>query len=83
MAYIHAEKEGYERFKEKVPSGAPWTSPDKPNGYLRSSVSRSLTRKFGDDGLPQDLVDAGSFQDTIPGSGNVSNDDLSPTELAR
>ncbi len=83
MTYMHAEKEGYEGFKEKLPPGTIWASFHKSSGYLRSSVLRSLGRKVGNDDLPQDLVDAGSFQDTIPGSENAWNDILSPIDLAQ
>ena len=41
-----------------------WATPDKPGGYLRSSVLRVLASKIGDRApLPEDFVIAGGFDD--------------------
>ena len=41
-----------------------WATPDKPGGYLRSSVLRLLASKIDDRApLPEDFVLAGGFDD--------------------
>ena len=41
-----------------------WATPDKPGGYLRSSVLRVLASKIGDKApLPEDFIAAGGFDD--------------------
>ncbi|KAL9099167.1 MAG: hypothetical protein Q9163_005293 [Psora crenata] len=64
LAWLHAERQGFKDFKDKVPPGTIWASPDKPSGYLRKSILRSLAREVGDrDELPTDLIQAGEFED--------------------
>ena len=62
LAWLHAESNGWVGFKEKVPSGQVWASPNKPDGYLRKSILLELGKKTGDK-LPRDLMDAGMFED--------------------
>ena len=64
LAWLNAERQGYENFKIKVPPGTIWACPDKPPGYLRKSILRNLARKVGDrDELPADFIEAGEFED--------------------
>ena len=67
LAWLHAEDKGWEGFKEKVPPGHIWASPNKPDGYLRSSILRELGRRTGDT-LPEDLITAGAFDDAATSS---------------
>ena len=62
LAWLHAEADGWEGFKAKVPPGTVWASPNKPDGYLRTSILRELGRRIGDT-LPEDLITAGAFDD--------------------
>ena len=63
LAWLHAEDKSWPGFKEKVPPGEVWKSPNKPKGYLRNSILLKLGRKTGDR-LPKDLVSAGIFEDS-------------------
>ena len=64
MALLHAKEQGWEGYREKVPPGI-WASPDKPKGYLRKSVLRTLARRVHDeDILPSEILDAECFDDT-------------------
>jgi hypothetical protein len=82
MAIMHAEYEGWKGYREKVPPGRIWASPNKPEGYLRKSVLRSLARKVHDeDILPEELIEAGSFVDTDPPTGTEAADKLAELEL--
>jgi hypothetical protein len=83
MAYIHAQKEGFPDFKSKLPSGKIWASPDKGDGYLRRSVLQSLGRRVGDELLPTDLVEAGTFTDTEPPTGCAMKDQIASIELCQ
>ena len=63
MALINAKIKLYENLESKTPPGRIWASPGKANGYIRGSVLRSLARKVGDEDLPEELVEAGSFSE--------------------
>lgn len=67
LAWLHAEDKGWEGFKDKVPSGQVWASPNKPEGYLRKSILLELGKRTGDR-LPQDLIRAGGFEDAATSS---------------
>ena len=67
LAWLHAEAKEWAGFKEKVPPGQVWASPNKPDGYLRTSILRGLGRRTGDT-LPEDLVTAGTFDDEATSS---------------
>ena len=71
LAWLHAEDNEWAGFKEKLPPGQVWASPNKPDGYLRKSILLELGRRAGDR-LPQDLMSAGTFED--PGTSNVIYD---------
>ena len=62
LAWLHAEDKGWARFKENVPPGQVWASPNKPEGCLMSPIPRELGKRTGDM-LPQDLIIAGVFDD--------------------
>ena len=62
LAWLHAEDNKWAGFKEKVPPGEVWASPNKPDGYLRKSILLDLGKMTGDR-LPQDLISAGAFED--------------------
>ena len=62
LAWLHAEASSWTDFKEKVPPGEIWASPNKPDGYLRKSILVALGKKTGDK-LPKDLIQAGIFED--------------------
>ncbi|KAL8670168.1 MAG: hypothetical protein Q9168_005282 [Polycauliona sp. 1 TL-2023] len=64
LAWLAARREGYPDWQAKMPSGTAWTSPDKPSGYLRSSILRVLASKVGDaTTLPEDMIIEGGFDD--------------------
>ena len=73
LAWLHAEAKGWAGFKEKVPPGQVWASPNKPDGYLRTSILRELGRRTGDT-LPEDLINAGVFDD--PATSSVVYDEV-------
>lgn len=76
MAWIHASRKGYKDFKVKLPPGRIWASPDKSDGYLRKSVLRLLARKVGDEDLPEEMLEGGTFEDTLPATGNAVRDEV-------
>lgn len=82
MTYIHAARQGFANFREKLPSGSIWASPSKKKGYLRASVLRALNRKAGDDLLPEDLLEAGTFVDTEPATGVPVRDKIASLVLS-
>lgn len=43
--FLHAEKEDWD-FKSKVSSVTTWVSPSRPDGYLRSSILRTLAKRI-------------------------------------
>ena len=61
LAWLHAEDNKWVGFKEKVPPGEVWASPNKPDGYLRKSILLDLGKMTGDR-LPKDLISAGTFE---------------------
>ncbi|KAI4245674.1 MAG: hypothetical protein L6R42_010134 [Xanthoria sp. 1 TBL-2021] len=64
LTWLAARRKGYPDWQEKLPSGTMWATPDKPGGYLRSSILRVLASKVGDKTpLPEDMMIAGSFDD--------------------
>ena len=82
MAWIHADTRQSPGFKSKVPRGRIWSSPNKPDGYLRRSVLHSLARKVEDVDLPEELVKVGSVEDTNPPTGNEVMDELVPINIS-
>lgn len=57
-----------------------WATPDKPGGYLRSSILRVLASKIGDKTpLPEDMVIAGGFDD--PDSASTAKDQAAAIAL--
>ena len=78
LAWLHAEDKEWAGFKEKVPPGQVWASPNKPDGYLRSSIMRELWKRTGDT-LPEDLLTAGTFDD--PDTSNVVYDKIAGTRV--
>ena len=81
MAIWHAQKRNW-KIETKVPRGNIWASPNKPDGYLRSSVLRSLARKIGEKELEEELFKAGTFQDTEPGTTSDLSDQLATHGVA-
>lgn len=74
MALMTAEDEKWNGYREMVPPGQVWATPNKPSGYLRGSVLRSLARRVNnEDILPEALVEAGTFEDTEPPTGTETN----------
>ncbi len=67
MAIMQAQSES-NPVLDTVPKGTIWASPGKEDGYLRRSTLRSLARKVGDRDLPDELLEAGTFEDTQPES---------------
>lgn len=65
MTYINAKKEHYLDFETKLPPGRIWATPDKSSSYLRRSLLRALARRIGDVDLPQDMIEAATFDDTL------------------
>ena len=63
LAWLHAENKKWVGFKEKVPPGEVWASPNKPDGYLRKSILLELGKMTGDK-LPRDLMEAGAFENS-------------------
>ena len=79
LAWLHAEDNKWEGFKEKVPPGEVWASPNKPDGYLRRSILLDLGKMTGDR-LPQDLISAGTFED--PETSNAVSDAVAGIRMA-
>ena len=73
LAWLTAEDKSWESFKEKVPAGEVWASPNKPDGYLRKSILIEIGKRLGDK-LPKDLISAGTFED--PDTSSIVNDEL-------
>lgn len=78
LAWLHAEENSWPGFKEKVPPGEVWASPNKPDGYLRRSILLALGKKTGDS-LPKDLVSAGSSDD--PDTSSVVWDEVASVRI--
>ncbi|KAL8853639.1 MAG: hypothetical protein Q9221_001450 [Calogaya cf. arnoldii] len=45
MAHINASVKGWKNWKEKLPSGLIWATPDKSQGYLRRGVLQAIAKK--------------------------------------
>jgi hypothetical protein len=73
LAWMHARDRSWPGFKEKLPSGEIWASPNKPDGYLRKSVLLAMGKRLGNT-LPQDLTSAGAFED--PDTSSVVLDEV-------
>ena len=73
LAWLHADDKSWPDFKEKVPPGEVWASPNKPDGYLRKSILLELGEKTGDR-LPKDFINAGIFED--PGTSSAIYDEV-------
>lgn len=82
MAHMNAVKEGHANIDKKLPNGRIWASPNKPDGYLRKSVLQVLAQRIGDQPLPFELVEAGTFEDTDPASGRLVEDEKASIELS-
>ena len=67
LAWLHASDKSWPGFKDKVPPGQVWASPNKPDGCLRKSILLELGKKTGDK-LPKDLINIGSFEDPFTSS---------------
>jgi hypothetical protein len=78
MAWLDAEEFFKPDFKQKVPSGTVWASPNKPDGYLRKSILVELGRRTGGK-LPDDLIQAGIFED--PDTSTPVLDELANTRF--
>ena len=83
MTYIHAARQDFANFREKLPSGSIWASPCKKKGYLRASVLRALHREVYCDLLPEDLLEAGTFVDTKSATGVPVRDKIASLVLSR
>ena len=70
-----------QELKSRVPPGVIWATPDRPEGYLRRSALRSLARGVNDQGLPEDLVAAGTFEDTVYSPSSTIRDTVTTIEL--
>lgn len=79
LAWLHAEGRSW-NFKEKVPPGEVWASPNKPDGYLRKSILVTMGKKTGDK-LPKNLIDAGAFSD--PDTDNLVHDEVAGIRITR
>ncbi len=73
LAWLYAEEKSWSGFKEKVPPGEVWASPNNPDGYLRKSILLEMGKKTGNR-LPRDLVSTGIFED--PDTSSVVLDEV-------
>ncbi|KAL9032102.1 MAG: hypothetical protein Q9180_006700 [Flavoplaca navasiana] len=78
LAWLHADDKKWPGFKDKVPPGTVWASPNKPDGYLRKSILLELGKRTGDK-IPQDLITTGMFED--PDSSNLVSDLVAATRV--
>lgn len=78
LAWLHAEDKAWPGFKKKVPPGEVWASPNKPDGYLRRSILLDLGKSTGDR-LPQDLINAGVFED--PDTSSLVHDEVAAIKV--
>jgi hypothetical protein len=83
MSFLTAQEADWPKLETKMPAGQVWTSPNKPDGYLRRSVLQSLARRVGDDvdGPVLETLLAGTFEDTTPATGNPDTDKLATVAL--
>ncbi|KAI9697211.1 MAG: hypothetical protein M1836_004775 [Candelina mexicana] len=68
--------------RHTLPTGTIWASPEKKDGYLRRSTLRALARHIGDIDLPAELVEAGTFIDTEPGTASQVQEKVAAREVA-
>ncbi|KAI9701071.1 MAG: hypothetical protein M1836_001740 [Candelina mexicana] len=80
MAIMQAQREN-NPFLSAIPSGKIWASPGKKDGYLRRSTLRSLARQVGDQDLPDELIEAGTFVDTSPATGSPVLETIAAIEV--
>lgn len=80
LAWLQADDKSWEGFKEKVPPGNVWASPNKPDGYLRKSILLELGKRTGDK-LPMDLIESGTFED--PGTSSIVNDEVAALRIGQ
>lgn len=79
MTWIYARKQDdWRGFETGVPPNKVWATPNKPRGYLKSSILRDLACRVGDK-LPEDLVRLGEFED--PGTSSSTSDRIASLEL--
>lgn len=73
LAYLHADRNSWAGFKDKVPPGEIWAYPtvNSPDGYLRKSILLELGRNK----LPMDFIRAGIFED--PATSSAVSDEVS------
>lgn len=76
MAYMNASIKEWPNFKQKLPSGLIWATPDRSQGYLRRGVLQAIARKIGDHVLDDKLIESGTFVDTEPATGSPVRDHL-------
>ncbi|MCJ1456924.1 hypothetical protein MMC28_007290 [Mycoblastus sanguinarius] len=79
LAWLHTADKAWPGFKEKVPPGKVWASPNKPDGYLRKSILLEVRKKTGDR-LPKDLISAGVFED--PDTSSIVHDEITGIRIA-
>ncbi|KAL8806916.1 MAG: hypothetical protein Q9182_001045 [Xanthomendoza sp. 2 TL-2023] len=80
LAWLHAYNASWPDFQAKLPPGTVWTSPNKPDGYVRKSVLLELWKRTGEE-LPKDLIHAGVFED--PDSSNKVADEVGAIRMAQ
>ncbi|KAL8731089.1 MAG: hypothetical protein Q9166_003617 [cf. Caloplaca sp. 2 TL-2023] len=76
MACMHASIRQWPNFKDKLPAGTMWATPNKSQGYLRRSVLKMIARRIGDEVLDEDTLMTGTFTDTEPETGTEVHDQL-------
>ena len=79
LAWLHAEENSWPEFKQKVPPGEVWASPNKPDGCLRRSILVELGKKTGDR-LPKDSISVGGFED--PDTSSIVHDEVASIRVA-
>ncbi|KAI9721002.1 MAG: hypothetical protein M1812_002481 [Candelaria pacifica] len=66
---------------DDLPSGTIWATPGKKDGYLRRSTLRALARQIGGKDLPEELMEAGTFED--PDTASPVQDQVTAIEMGR
>lgn len=61
MAYIKCNRNGWPT--HMLPRGQTWATPEKKGGYLRAAPFMSLVRAIGDDLIPEEVLEEGTFTD--------------------
>ena len=87
--WMEAQNKSWPGFKEKLPCGAVWASPNKADGYLRKCIwpylsALALETGIGDNGgneLPEDLIAAGLFED--PETSNALIDEVAAFRITQ